>query len=340
MFVLPTTMGRKAWPLNTSRRYQARQAQKYWGMYDRGRNAPVTLSGFAGAYAGKYYIPSPEQILSSPRAGSWYRLKKGDTYWAISAAAYGRPQVKAGLYLMDDSEWNGHIRQGKKNWEVYKREGLQATPNYSATNPRAPYGSGNAYPTVWIPPSTGEEPEEIFPPPPEGTTGATGPRGPSGPAGPAGSQGARGPIGPGGEIGPIGPMGPIGPIGPPGRAGVPGPIGPVGPRGAVGPAGGTAEANEEMIQIAVNKWMLKNKGSLIGPAGPGGAIGPRGVPGAIGPRGMPGGQGVPGRGPTEAEIEAAVEQYMIDNPIQAGGGGGPSNGMWALPLFGLLASMW
>lgn len=320
MYVMPPRSERPSWPPRTSQRYQTRRFQKIWG-----------LSGLAGAYANGYYIPSPDQILATPKAGAWYRLKKGDTYWGISKTAYGRVQVKAGLFLMDDAKWNGHIRQAKKNWEAYNREGLQATPNYSATAPRAPYGSGNAYPVVWIPPATGEEPEEIYPRPPAGES-IVGPPGPIGPRGPRGPRGLPGES----IVGPPGAIGPIGPIGPAGES----IVGPRGPRGERGPAGGTAEANEEAIQAAVNAWMLANKQSLIGPRGERGqrgAPGSPGLPGSIGPRGLPGSRGEPGRGPTQEEIADAVAEYFDKNPIPTGGQG-KGDKMWALPL--ALLTMW
>lgn len=191
-------------------------------------------------------IPPPSLILANPRPGAWYRIKKGETWWGVSKRAYGKANVKAGLYAMNDATWNNHIRKGTKGWEAYKRKGLQSTPDYSATNPRAPHGSGNAYPVAWIPPLSGEEPEQVYPQPGQG---------------PAGPPGQRGAVGPRGERGPIGPPGPRGAMGPPGEA--------------------SAEAIRRAIieQIAKNPELYRGKPGAMGPPGP---IGPRGPGGAGG----------------------------------------------------------
>lgn len=264
--------------------------------------------------------PTADRIASSPTAGMWYQIKRGDTYWAASKAAYGRENVKKGLYLMNDSPWNSYIDKARKGWEAYRVDGLQATPHYNSARARAPKGSGNDYPLVWIPPITGGDPEEISPvdpiigpigpPGPAGARGPIGARGPSGGRGPIGppGQGAgdsvpgpRGPIGPPGGLGPIGPpgsrgsAGDRGPIGPPGQGAgdpVPGPRGPAGARGSVGPPG------------------------RLGPIGPPGSLGPIGPPGGLGPIGPPGPAGPTGQG-----------------------GGGSDKKMWVIPLVGLLASL-
>jgi hypothetical protein len=151
---------------------------------------------------GDRYIPTPDQILDVPTPGAWYRIKKGETWWGVSKSAYGQDNVKKGLLTMNKSTWNDHIDRKNKDWEAYKVKGLQATPDYSATNPHAPVGSGNAYPVAWIPPLTGEEPEQMgYQPsepittptpitkPPSSTTYIPGPKGDPGPPGPPGDPG-------------------------------------------------------------------------------------------------------------------------------------------------------
>lgn len=272
-----------------------RQADKIMGRMGRWRRGrgPVRFGGF-GDLGAIYVHPKPGQIAATPTAGMWYRVKAGDTYWAISRDAYGRENVKKGLYLMDDSAWNGYIEQARKGWEAYKRDGLQATPDYSATVFRAPKGSGNAYPLVWIPPMTGEEPGQIYPPDPEQIVGPPGPRGPRGPVGPPGSAGPPGPIGPPGEgvgvPGPVGPPGARGPIGPPGSLGPAGPPGPGGPPGPMGPPG-------EGVGVPGPPGPVGPPGARgaigpPGPAGPAGTLGPAGPVGPIGPAGPPGPVGV------------------------------------------------
>jgi hypothetical protein len=200
-----------------------------------------------------YLDPAAGQISPVSKPASWYRLKSGESYWGISKRAYGQENVRAGLFLMNDSPWNAYIDKQKKGWTSYKRKGLQSTPDYSQTQFRAPKGSGKGYPLVWIPPMTGEEPEQVFvdvPPDPiivgppnvgpPGIQGRRGERGLIGPPGIEGRQGERGLIGPKGLIGPPGTPGtgagkPIpGPMGP---RGLIGPGGLIGPRGLIGPPG-------------------------------------------------------------------------------------------------------
>lgn len=265
------------------------------------------------------YIPTPEQILDTPQQGAWYRIKKGETWWGTSKTAYGRDNVKAGLYLMNDATWNDHIEKATKGWEAYKRKGLQATPDYSASNPRGTKGSGNSYPVAWIPPlATGAEPEDIYKSPEQGPVGPQGVPGPRGPAGPVGPAGQPGPPGERGAIGPPGPMGPPGsanaaaieaaleeyfkahpdmmgkpgPAGPRGEPGLPGKIGPRGPAGPAGPPGqATAEAIEKAIQDYLTRHPIEVAGGPPGPIGPRGERGPAGPPGPMGPPGKAGAAG-------------------------------------------------
>lgn len=197
--------------------------------------APILSSiAFYGADDDGRLRPTEDQITDTPQAGYWYRPSKGDTCWAISKAAYGAANVKAGLYAMNGATWNEHIRKGASGWEAYKVKGLQLTPNYSATDTRAPYGSGNSYPTIWLPPLPGkEEPEQVHvgaplviepSPEPEISLPVVTPTPTPTPT----------PIG----VGPMGPPGPMGPAGPMGPPGMPGPMGPPGPAGAASASSG------------------------------------------------------------------------------------------------------
>jgi hypothetical protein len=260
-----------------------------------GRPYNLGSVGFAG-----YATPTPSKISSTPQIGRWYRLVRGDNYWTISKNVYGRENVKEGLYTLNDSPWNSYIDKASKGWEAYNVEGLQATPDYSETLHRAPKGSGNAYPLIWIPPLGGGDPDEDtggdgIP----GPQGPPGPRGATGPAGPRGATGARGPAGPGGAgtVGPPGPMGPRGPQGPPGPGGdgesIPGPQGPPGPRGAIGPAGPQGPPGPGGAGT-VGPMGPAGPAGAMGPAGPMGPAGAMGPPGAIGPAG-PAGEGGGGK---------------------------------------------
>ena len=203
---------------------------------------------FFGADEGRY-IPNASQVLTVPKAGNWYQIKKGDTYWQVSKVAYGKPAVKTGLFLMNDSTWNGYIEKKTNGWESYKVKGLQATPHYNSNAPRSPYGSGNDYPIVWIPPMSGEEPEDIYTAPITTIT----PSVPGiGPPGPPGKQGLIGPPGPPGK------QGLIGPPGPPGQS----IVGPPGPPGPPGSAGSSLPPSPNQILEAVKKWAEQNPDKL------------------------------------------------------------------------------
>lgn len=306
----PENMAAMAWQGIWDNRVN-RNARRYMNAMSNWRRES-TLS-FADLGFG-FFDPQPSQIASTPTAGKWYRVKMGDTYWAISKAAYGQANVKKGLYAMNDSLWNSYIDKGRKGWESYNRDGLQATPDYSPTEPRAPKGSGNAYPLVWIPPVNGGEPEDVFPP---NTV--------VGPVGPPGPRGERGPIGPIGPPGPKGDRGERGPIGPPGQGAgtpIPGPVGPPGPRGEIGPIGPRGPAGPPGQGSGT---------SVPGPPGPIGPIGPEGPPGppgqsVVGPIGPPGPPGESIVGPPGP-------------PGPAGNGGGGGNNMWVIPFAALIASL-
>jgi hypothetical protein len=313
------------------------------------RSRQFNYAGFDGEYSGDIYIPDPNQVLSAPKQGAWYRIKRGETYWGISKKAYGADKVKQGLLLMNASAGNSHIDKRKKGWEAYGVEGLQATPDYSASSPRAPKGSGTDYPTVWIPPLSGDEPEDIYPHEPVMTTpvepspampGIPGPRGPAGPRGPQGEpgeQGARGPAGDPGRAGlpgAPGARGARGEMGPAGPRGVPGEIGPQGPKGDPG------QATEESILRAVREYIETHPDKVRGPAGAPGAPGAPGLIGPMGPPGLPGPAGPAGSGVNDEQIKAAIEDYMERNPIELPKSeSGSDRGFWMLPLLALVASI-
>ncbi len=334
-----------------------RAYQKWWG-----------LSGFGQT---ERYIPTPEQISASPKAGLWYRIKKNENWWGVSKAAYGSADVKKGLLIINKATWNDHIERKSTGWEAYNVKGLQATPNYSATAPHAPKGSGTDYPTAWIPPITGEEPEDIGYKPDGGkVTIIPGSPGEPGTQGPKGDPGPMGPPGPGATDaqvmaalqtwaaanpdkmrGPVGPAGAKGPKGDPGTATAadiqnavssyiaanPDKVrGPQGAPGLPGPQGAPGQATEAAIMAAVREWAAANPDKMRGPAGP------MGPPGS---QGMPGPKGDPGQATAQA-IQAAVADYLAAHPIKPPStpspitaiAGGDSK-MWLMPLiFALMGS--
>lgn len=282
------------------------------------RNLPsIYFSGF-GAYdpaSDTRYIPTASEIdvgnkKSTP--GRWYRPTNDETPYGVAKRAYGAANVKAGLMRINNATWNAHITKGTAGWEAYKVKGLQFNPQYSAEMPHAPAGSGKVQPTVWIPPLTGEEPEDlgktgpvkvppviITKPKGEDTTPTPGPTtpGPTSPTqGPPGPQGIPGPPGPIGPPGPAGKsvMGPPGPSGPPGSTG---------PQGVPGPPGPPGNASGPAIENAVNAYLLAHP--------------PKGIPGPPGPQGPQGIPGPPGAAGTT---------------IMSGSGGGDNDKMWMIPL--------
>lgn len=288
------------------------------------------------------YVPKPSEIRNNKDStpGMFYRPLPDETPYGVAKRAYGADDVKAGLLLMNAATWNNHITKGSAGWESYKIKGLQFNPQYSSANPHAPSGSGHEYPTVWVPPLTGEEPEQIYKTPDPivvpGQPGKTGPAGPVGPMGPAGPMGPIGPLGPSGPIGPMGPpgppgsasnaaieaavkaylaanppkgtpgpMGPAGPSGLPGSQGPIGPVGPSGPMGPMGPMGPPGNASDLAIANAVKAYLAANP--------PAGIPGPMGPPGPAGPAGPSGPAG--------------------------SGGGGQDKGLWTIPLIlGILSN--
>ena len=244
----------------------ATRAIKYDISFMGGRRFPRS-SGLGGMLG--FIDPTTDRISLMPEPGKWYIVKEGDTYWSIAKRAYGKNDLRRGLFMINDAPWNAYIEKKRKGWESYKRDGLQSTPEYSDRR-RLPKGSGRSYPTIWIPPITGGDPSDIYPPETE--------VGPPGPPGPIGPPGPRGKIGPPGTEGARGELGPIGPPGKPGAVGPPGPIGPpgsTGPRGARGPIGPPGPGGGETVPVP----------GPVGPPGPPGQVGPPGPPGAIGPPG-------------------------------------------------------
>lgn len=320
----PAARMRGTLPVSFARRRGARRYMKNFSRYPYTDYDRFDHLGFGGFFGDETrIIPRPDQITPIPTAGKWYRIQRGETWWGAAKRAYGLP-VKPGLLRINASTWNDHIDRRRRGWEAYGIDGIQATPDYSPTDPHAPKGSGNAYPVAWIPPSSGEEPETVYPVDPDPIVVGPGEPGPPGP------RGEIGPIGPRGEVGPFGPMGPRGELGPPGEAtddqinnavrvwmlanrdSLIGPAGRAGDPGAVGPAGPPGEATEDQINAAVQVWMIANRDSLIGPGGeigPAGPLGPRGEPGEMGPRG----------------------------PAGTGGGGGGGNQLWILPMLCVFA---
>jgi hypothetical protein len=287
--------------------------------------------GFAGfgAYdpaSDPRYIPTVSEIdvankKSTP--GRWYRPTNDETPFGVAKRAYGSASLKTGLMLMNNSTWNSHITKGTSGWESYKIKGLQFNPQYSASLVHAPSGSGKVQPTVWIPPITGEEPEDLgkkptptpipipdLDPVPTPTPGPT----PT----PIPGQGPKGDKGDKGDPGSVGPAGPM-----PSNAAVaalisdymgahppqPGPKGDKGDPGPTGAMGPPGSASPESVDALIKEY-LKSNPAQQGPVGPMGPKGDKGDPGTQGP------QGLPGSASPEA-VAQLINDYMSTHPIQA-----------------------
>ena len=221
------------------------------------------------------YPPAPAEIkTSNPTPDSWYRPRLGVRPADVAKVAYVDRKlcetIQRGLFWINASPNNAHIRRAKTGYEAYTsllpNGGIQFEPKYSATDPTAPYGSGNSYPAVYVPPAGDPVAPQPVGPQPVGPQPVTPGQGPMGPAGPMGPPGPFGPAGLPGSAGPMGPAGPLGPAGPFGPAGPPGPAGKPGPQGTPG----SASAAE--IQKYVYEYLRQNPP----PAGPRGPAGPAG----------------------------------------------------------------
>jgi hypothetical protein len=219
---------------------------------------PLYFSGF-GAYdptSDPRYIPTPSEIdVANKKAtqGRWYRPSNDQTPFGVAKWAYGAANVKKGLMLINDSTWNQHITKGSSGWESYKVKGLQFNPKYSSAMPHAPSGSGNVQPTVWIPPLTGEEPEQLGKKKPVIVPPVVISK-PKGEDSPGPTIPIPGPTGP--YIPPTGPtvpgQGPQGIPGPPGPQGIPGVPGAQGLPGMnVSSGGGGADDKMWMLPLGL-----------------------------------------------------------------------------------------
>ena len=305
----------------------------------------VSGFGYLGAYS-----PAPSLIKTDePEPGLFFRPTTTMTVSGMAKKAYGQADRYAGTKAISLSAWNrSHIKISNKGYENFPFEGPQMEKKYDPSNPLSTRGSGNAYPTFWIPPLPSlKEPEQVFVDEPEITPTPSPTPGPT-----------PGPVIP--TVPGQGPVGPMGPQGKPGAAGRPptateinkavvaymaanpppgGPPGAIGPPGQAGPPG---EATAEAIKQAVFEYIAANPippGSP-GPAGPPGAQGapgqataeainkavmeylaanppPGGPPGPIGPPGQKGSPGSGGAVNPEA-IAAAIQKYLLENPPEMG----------------------
>jgi len=115
------------------------------------------LPSIVSALGAADYRPTAADIAAKPTPGKFYQVKGGDSVWAIAKVAYGGP--RPGIFWINDSLWNSHIRKGAAGWQAYKVKGLQLTKHYNPAAAPSAYGSGNQYPLLWIPAAAGDEPE-------------------------------------------------------------------------------------------------------------------------------------------------------------------------------------
>lgn len=275
------------------------------------------------------YIPAPSLIKNeNPEPKLFFRPTAKMTVWEMCRQAYGKPDVFQGIKAVTNSAWNkGHIKYARTGYENYGFDGPQMLPKYDPSNPYSSYGSGNKYPTFWLPPlDTKAEPEDVFIqepetgpiPEPEPVTPVTPPEPEPMPPGTPETiikyyKGDPGPRGEKGEKGDPGPAGAPGKT--PTQAEIDaaianyfaanpvsaGPRGEKGDPGPPGPKGDPGQATEAAIQAAVIDYFKNNPP----PAGPPGQIGPPGPPGP------------PGEA-TSAAIQTAVAEYLETHPLPAG----------------------
>jgi len=119
------------------------------------------FAGAIDATSGRYVPDESEILTKNPKPGTFYRGRTGITLATIAEVAYGKKYTHTGLMLMNGSTWNDHVRRSTKGWESYHVAGLQSEPKYGS-NPRSTYGSGTAYPVIWVPPLDKREPEAVI----------------------------------------------------------------------------------------------------------------------------------------------------------------------------------
>jgi hypothetical protein len=163
----------------------ARMIRRHKWMHARG----YAFAGSIDATSGRYVPDASEILTAAPKPGSFYVPRSGIYPAKVADVAYGAADRKRGLLAMNASTWNDHVRRAAAGWEPYKVKGLQFEAKYKATDPRSTYGSGNAFPVIWVPPLDGREPEAVIvspapaPIPPGGGGGSLPPLPPIGPGG-------------------------------------------------------------------------------------------------------------------------------------------------------------
>jgi len=136
----------------------ARMIHRHKWMHARG----YAFAGAIDATSGRYVPDASEILTAAPKPGSFYVPRSGIYPAKVADVAYGAADRKRGLLLMNASTWNDHVRRAAAGWEPYKVKGLQFEAKYKATDPRSTYGSGTAFPVIWVPPLDGREPEAVI----------------------------------------------------------------------------------------------------------------------------------------------------------------------------------
>jgi hypothetical protein len=136
----------------------ARMIRRHKWMHARG----YAFAGAIDATSGRYVPDASEILTAAPKPGSFYVPRSGIYPAKVADVAYGAADRKRGLLLMNASTWNDHVRRAAAGWEPYKVKGLQFEAKYKATDPRSTYGSGTAFPVIWVPPLDGREPEAVI----------------------------------------------------------------------------------------------------------------------------------------------------------------------------------
>lgn len=134
----------------------------HWELEQDGVSFPaapvVTIAGVPGLYFGEL------EVSSSPKPGSWYRIRRGDTLFGITSRAYG---VKPGSKRLKMARW---INSAAANSKVVNRSNrskffpggmISFSPMWSADADKAIDGvRGNKFAVIWIPEAQGDEPPE------------------------------------------------------------------------------------------------------------------------------------------------------------------------------------
>lgn len=160
------------------------------------------------AIVGLPFLPSfgSLDIAAKPRAGSWYRVREGDSLLTIARAAFGDAGDLPGSQWIAAAAANSYARREPANTfeQQHYPGGLPSlTPRWAADETAAKGARGSSYPLLWIPPGPGIEPPRDPDAPPAPVPDAPPPPVPPGPVPPPMPPPPGPPAPPSSNLGPL-----------------------------------------------------------------------------------------------------------------------------------------